>query len=433
VPEPVRASSAESSLVRSIGTVALAASIVNITIGGGIFRLPADMAATLGPTAPLAYLLCALAMGLIVLCMAEAGSRVSLTGGPYAYVEVAFGPFVGFVAGFLLWMLLTFVMAAVATVLVAGIGALVPTLASRGASIAVLGFIYAVFATVNILGVERGARLNTFLTVAKILPLLLLVVGGLVAIDPANLEVTTAPDVGTLARSSLLLIFAFAGIEAALVPGGEVKEPARTVPRAIFLAMAAVTLLYAGLQFVAQGVLGPALATSKAAPLAEAAGVALGGWARQLLLVGAVISMLGHAGAMTLATPRMLFAFARDGFLPAAFARTHPVHRSPATAILVQCAIVLALAISSTFERLAILANLSTLVLYATCCLATWQLRRRDIRSGGTPFKVPMPGVVIVLACLVIAWMLSSVTAAEWLAFGVAVLVAAGLFLLRRK
>ena len=433
MPEPVRASSAESSLVRSIGTFALAASIVNITIGGGIFRLPADMAATLGPTAPLAYLLCALAMGLIVLCMAEAGSRVSLTGGPYAYVEVAFGPFVGFVAGFLLWMLLTFAMAAVATVLVAGIGALVPALASRGASIAVLGVIYAVFATVNILGVERGARLNTFLTVAKIFPLVLLVAGGLLAIDPANLEVTTAPDVGTLARSSILLIFAFAGIEAALVPGGEVKEPARTVPRAVFLAMAAVTLLYAGLQFVAQGVLGPALATSKAAPLAEAAGVALGGWARQLLLVGAVISMLGHAGAMTLATPRMLFAFGRDGFLPAAFARTHPVHRSPATAILVQCAIVLALAISSTFERLAILANLSTLVLYATCCLATWQLRRRDIRSGGTPFKVPMPGVVIVLACLVIAWMLSSVTAAEWLAFGVAVLVAAGLFLLRRR
>ena len=91
-----RASSAESSLRRSIGTLALAASIVNVTIGGGIFRLPADMAAKLGATAPLAYLLCAVAMGLIVLCMAEAGSRVSLTGGPYAYVEVAFGPFVGF-------------------------------------------------------------------------------------------------------------------------------------------------------------------------------------------------------------------------------------------------------------------------------------------------------------------------------------------------
>ena len=155
--------------------------------------------------------------------------------------------------------------------------------------------------------------------------------------------------------------------------------------------------------------LGPALATSKSAPLADAAGVALGGWARQLLLVGAVISMLGHAGAMILATPRMLFAFARDGFLPPALARLHPVHRSPATAIVLQCAIVLALAITSTFERLAILANLSTLILYATCCLATWELRRRDVRAGGTPFRVPAPTLVIVLACLVIGWMLTGV------------------------
>jgi basic amino acid/polyamine antiporter, APA family len=433
VAEAARASSAESSLARSIGTVALAASIVNITIGGGIFRLPADMAATLGATAPVAYLLCAVAMGLIVLCLAEAGSRVSLTGGPYAYVEVAFGPFVGFLSGFLLWMVLTFAMAAVATVLAAGIGALVPALSSRAASVIVLIVIYASFATINVLGVGRSARLNTVLTAAKILPLVLLVVGGIFAINPNHLAVVDAPDAATLARSSILLIFAFAGIEAALVPSGEVKDPARTVPRAIFLAMATVTLLYALLQFVAQGVLGPALATSKAAPLADAAGIALGGWARQLLLVGAVISMLGHAGAMTLATPRTLFAFARDGFLPAALARTHAVYRSPVAAILVQCAIVLALAISSTFERLAILANISTLVLYATCCLATWELRRRDIRAGGTPFRVPAPGLVIVLACLVIGWLLLSVTAAEWTAFGVSLVVAAAVFLLRRK
>src|SRR5262245_12208021 len=84
----------ESSLVRSIGVFALAAGIVNTTIGAGIFRLPADVAAQLGAMAPLAYLLCAIAMGLIVLCMAEAGSRVSLTGGLYAYAEVAFGRFV---------------------------------------------------------------------------------------------------------------------------------------------------------------------------------------------------------------------------------------------------------------------------------------------------------------------------------------------------
>jgi APA family basic amino acid/polyamine antiporter len=429
----IQASASEHSLHRSIGTFALAAGIVNVTIGGGIFRLPADMAATLGPTAPFAYLLCAIAMGLIVICMAEAGSRVALTGGPYAYVEVAFGPLIGFLAGFLLWMLMTFVMAAVATVFVANLGALVPALASPQASAAVIIVVYALFAAVNILGVERGARLNSILTVAKILPLLLLIVAGGFAITPAHLAIDNPPDLPTLARSSILLIFAFAGVESALVPSGEVKDAPRTVPRAIFIAMTAITALYAGLQFVAQGVLGPQLAASKAAPLADAAGVALGEWARTLLLVGAVISMLGYTGAMVLATPRTLFAFARDGFFPSTFLRLHPVHRSPVVAIVVQCAIVIVLAITSTFERLAILANISILVLYGTCCVATWQLRRRDVRADGTPFRVPASAVVIVLACLMIGWMLTSVTMAEWAAFAVALAAATAIFVFRRK
>jgi len=426
-------SSPDSSLLRQIGTFALAAGIVNVTIGGGIFRLPADVAGALGATAPVAYLLCAVAMGLIVLCLAEAGSRVAMTGGPYAYIEVAFGPFVGFLAGFLLWMLLTFAMAAVATVLVGSLGVLVPALASPLASSTVLVGIYAAFATVNILGLSRGVQVNNVLTVAKLLPLLLLIAGGLFAIDPANLSIVNPPALPTLARSSILLIFVFAGIEAALVPSGEVSDPARTVPRAIGMAIVTVAILYALLQFVAQGVLGPALATARPAPLAEAAGVALGGWARQLVLGGAVVSMVGHAGGMILATPRMLFAFARDGFLPSALARVHPVRRTPVQAIVLQCALVSALAITSTFERLAVLANISTLVLYGTCCLATWQLRRRDVRAGGVPFRIPAPRVVIVLACLMIGWMLTSVTAGEWFAFAAGLSVASIIYLLRRS
>src|SRR5262249_6325532 len=92
----------EDSLIRALGVWGLAASIVNTTVGAGIFRLPAGVSASLGTAAPLAYLICALAMGLIVFCFAEAGSRVSLTGGLYAYVEVAFGPLIGFLCGVLL-------------------------------------------------------------------------------------------------------------------------------------------------------------------------------------------------------------------------------------------------------------------------------------------------------------------------------------------
>src|SRR5918994_2085902 len=98
------------------------AHLVTVTIGGGIFRLPAGVAQQLGAAAPFAYVVCAVAMGLIVLCFAEAGSRVAPTGGPYAYVEVAFGPFVGFMAGVLLWLLGTFAVAAVSTVFADAVG-----------------------------------------------------------------------------------------------------------------------------------------------------------------------------------------------------------------------------------------------------------------------------------------------------------------------
>jgi amino acid transporter len=320
----------------------------------------------------------------------------------------------------------------VATVLTANLGVLIPALSSRAAAALALVVIYLVFGSINVLGVERGARVNTALTVAKILPLLLLIAGGIFAIDPGNLSSPNPPGMATLARSSLLLLFAFAGAEAALVPGGEVKDPARTVPRALLIGMTATTALYAALQFVCQGVLGPALATSKAAPLAEAAGVAIGGWAKSVILVGAVVSMLGHAGAMILATPRMLFAFARDGFLPAALARLHPAHHTPVAAIVLQCVLVLVLALTSTFERLAVLANLSLLVVYAACCVATWELRRRDVRTGGTPFRVPAAGVVIPLACLAIGWLLTSITLAEWTALAGALLVATMLFVFRK-
>src|SRR5215204_3006924 len=126
-----KAATSDESLVRGIGTLALAAAIVNITIGGGIFRLPGNIASSLGAAAPIAYLVCAGAMALIVLCIADAGSRVPLTGGPYAYVGAAFGPYAGFISGVLLWMLGTFATAAVANVFASSLGLLVPTLAGR--------------------------------------------------------------------------------------------------------------------------------------------------------------------------------------------------------------------------------------------------------------------------------------------------------------
>jgi amino acid transporter len=423
------------SLVRAIGTLGLAAGIVNITVGGGIFRLPTIVAGSLGAAAPLAYLVCAMAMGLIVSCIADAGSRVSLTGGPYAYVGTAFGPYAGFLSGVLLWITGVFATAAVATVFASGIGLLVPALAGRGMEAAILVAVFTFWSLVNLRGVTLGSRLNAVATAAKLVPLLLVVVGGALAVDRANLQVADAPAAADVARMSLLLIFAFAGIEVALVPSGEVRDTARTVPRAVALAMVGITALYIALQVVSQGVLGGGLAQATVSPLADVATASMGGWAGSVLLTGASISMFGYLGGMTLSMPRMIFALARDGFLPRALASVHPVHRSPHVAILVQSALSLALAVSGTFEKLAILANVSVLALYLGCALAAWQLRRKGVEGGGTgtAFRMPMAGVTPWLACAVIAWLLTGLTADEWLGFAVCVGLASLPYALTRR
>jgi amino acid transporter len=407
------------SLTRAIGTFGLAAGIINITIGGGIFRLPAIVAGSLGAAAPLAYVVCAVAMGLIVVCIAEAGTRVTLTGGPYAYVEAAFGPYAGFISGVLLWMLGTFATAAVSTILASSIGLLVPATSGWITETAILVAAFAFWSAINLRGVTLGVQLNTIATVAKLFPLLLIAIAGAFYVRADNLAITAAPAAADIARTSLILIFAFAGIESALIPSGEVKDTERTVPRAIALAMLGITALYIALQMVAQGILGDGLTLATTSPLADAAGASLGGWARSLLLAGAAISMFGYLGGMTLSMPRIVYALARDGFLPRALAAVHPTYRSPQAAIVAQALLTLALAITGTFEKLAIFANVSALALYFGCATASWKL-------SGKPL-VPL------LASVVIAWLLTGLTLTEWIGFGACLLVASIVYLVRRS
>jgi len=206
-----------------------------------------------------------------------------------------------------------------------------------------------------------------------------------------------------------------------------VKEPARTVPIAIFLAMGVVALLYVAVQVVAQGLLGSRLAGDPT-PLASAAAVAMGPAGRTLILVGSVVSMFGYVSGMTLAVPRMLFAFGRDGFLPARLAAVHPAWRTPHVAIAVQTIIVAVFGLFGIFESLAVAANVTMLIVYAGCCFAAVRLRRLGVQGGGIPFRVPGTRVAPWLALGVIAWLLWELQPKEWLAAAVIVAVAAVVF-----
>jgi len=421
----------EAGLIRALGVPGLAANIVNSTIGAGIFVLPALVSNGLGAASPLAYVVCAIAMGLFVTSFAMAGSRVSLTGGLYAYVEVAFGRYVGFLAGILFYLTAVLSVSGVVNVFAASLGALAPPLATPNGRFIVILFAFSFLATINIRGVRIGARAVETVTLIKLVPLVIFVLAGLFFIQPEAIAWPGWPGNRALGESVLLLIFAFVGIEVALVPSGEIKQPARTVPRGIFTALTVTTVLYIMIQLVAQGVLGGELGNHPNAPLAEAAARFLGRIGRTLMLAGATISAFGFVTSDILSSPRIIFAFGRDAVLPKGFAHVHSRFHTPDVAIITYAAIAFVLSFSTTFQQLAILANVAVLLLYLLCCLAALQLIRRDVRTDGMPFTFPGAMLIPVLAIVVIIWILAHATVKEFAVTAACLAVASILFLIR--
>jgi amino acid transporter len=405
--------SPDAQLVRAIGTRELTASIINVTIASSIFLMPATVAERLGAAAPIAYLVCAALMTLIALCFAAAGSRVSLTGGLYAYIDTAFGGFAGFLGGYLYSVTACLSVASVAAAFAGTAGVIWPAFASGTARALLLAVLFALLAAVNVRGIKPGIRLVELITAAKLIPLLFLVVAGAWSVNVEFLRMTV-PTVSQVGQASIVLLFAFVGVEVALTPSGEIRDPAKTVPRSILSALAVATSIYLAVQTVAQGTLGPELPLYKDAPLVETATRLFGTGARVLFLVGMAVSIFGYIAGDMLGTPRALFALARNGVLPTALVRVHPRYRTPAIAIILYAAAVAALAISSSFERLVVMANVSALLLYLLCVAASYQLQRRNVRMAGTPFNLPAGMLIQLLAAAGIVWLLSQATYDEW-------------------
>ena len=422
-------------LHRVIGTGGLAAAIFNITIGAAIFVLPAFVASNLGAAAPLAYLVCAVATALIALCTAEAGSRVAQSGGPYAYVEVAFGSYAGFLCGVLLWLGITIAMGAVATVLADAVAGLLPLFAGKLPRALLLIVLYGALALVNIRGAALGSRVSGVATIAKIVPLVAFVALGLSHVRPENLALGSFPPLARLGESGLLLMFAFFGMESALQVAGEVRDAARAVPRAIALAVGGVGVLYIAVQLVAQGILGSALAAPETAkaPLAAAAVQFAGPIGATLILIAMVISTFGFMTATMLSTPRTLFALAADGYLPRAIASVHPARHTPHVAIAIQAVIVAAIALTGTYVKLAIVANVAILLVYFATCLSVWRLRQLGAGANEQPFVMPGGRVVPWLGAALIVALLVRATAQAWLWTGGVAAVASLAYLAKRR
>jgi len=426
-------SNPEQSLVRAIGPWALGANAVNLTVGAGIFALPALVAALLGPAAVIAYLICAVLILLVITCFAEVGSQVTRSGGVVAYVEEAFGP----LAGFVTWVMFALAFsaasdAAIAHVLMDALATAVPALSGGVPRVLALVVLFGGLAAVNIRGVRQGVRVAVATTVAKLVPLLLLVAVGVFAVRWDNLVWAGWPSMSQLGAATLLLFFAFGGIESALTPSGEIRDPARTVPRGILGAAAAVVLLYMALQFVAQGVMGSELAQASATPLADLGQRLAGMWGRNVVAACTVVAGFGAIAADMIGTPRAFLAMAESGQLPRPLSRIHPRFHTPWIAIITFATFTLLLTLSGGFKVMAVLASMALLLIYLAVCLSALQFRYRRPAVPGS-FRAPGGPTVALLASAAVLWVLAQSTRRETL--GMAALIAASTiyYLIRRR
>lgn len=424
----------EEGLVRVMGTRALSLSIVNMIIGAGIFVLPGLIAKQLGPAAIIAYLICSVAVALVFLCFAEAGSRVSRSGGAYAYIEDAFGPFPGFLASVLLWFGWGILSnAAVAIALAELLAFAFPIFDAILPRSLFLVALFGGLAAINIRGVQSGVRFAVFSTYAKLVPLIVLVVLGAFSIQWEHLAIVEMPSLSSLGAGTLLLVFAFGGAEIALNAGGEIKNPSRTVPLGLLFGIGIVFVLYVAIQGVAQGVMGPDLALNLEAPLVATAERAFGPWGRTFLLIGAGISILGVTSGHVLNHPRAVFAAARDGLLPRKLAQIHPRFKTPHISIMFCTTLACAIAMTGAFKTLAVVSSGSLLLLYLGCSLAVLQLRRIDRAPNPDVFVVPGGPIVPVASSLVIVWLLSNMTWAETVGLGSLLAVATVAYLVSAR
>ncbi len=388
--------------VRAISRADLTLAIVNGVIGSAIFGMPAQIAALTGAQSPLAHLIAALGVLTIVLCFAEVASRFEDSGGAYLYSREAFGRHVGFQAGWLtLWTRLLSA-AANLNVFASYLSQILPAAGAGTGRAVVIVSVLLVITGINLVGVKQASWAIDAFTIAKLLPLALLVVLGLPMVSSDVLATQTVAE-PQWTQAILLLIFAFGGFEAPLMSAGEAKDARKDSAFALLVALAVIAAVYISVQYVTIGLV-PNLQQEKA-PIAAAFSVLWGPMGVTFASFAAMISVWGWATGNGLQSPRLLFSMAERGELPGAFARVHPRFLTPHVAIVGFSMVAGALAIGGTFEGNAVLSAIVRLIVYALVCVSLWVFRRT---KGPAQFQVPWALPVSVLALSFCLYMLST-------------------------
>jgi basic amino acid/polyamine antiporter, APA family len=409
----------QTSLVRAIGRWSLAALVVNSIIGSGIFGLPATVAGLLGKRSVVAVLIAGAAMGVIMACYAEVASQFSEAGGPYLYARTAFGRLIGILVGWMLYLAQTAAPAANANLFVIYLAEFWPAAKEPWPRFVILTLLVGFLALINALGARQGTVVSNVFTVAKILPLLMVVLAGaaVTIFHPAPWGGVGVLPASAWMKAMVLLVFAYGGFESALAPMSEAKNPVQDAAFALFVALIACTTLYALVQWVVVGVLGPAATADR--PLAEVARVTMGNRGARLVAIGALISVYGYLSAKLLGMPRLTFALAEAGDLPHVFAAVSRRFHTPWFSILFFGAAVWGLAIMGNFAWNVTLSVVARLFYYGVVCAALIALRRKQPTAAR--FRLPAGPILAVLGVGITIALASEVDLSKSLILGATV------------
>lgn len=397
-------------LKRIIGVSGLSLNIINNTIGAGIFALPAIISIALGGFAIFSYLFCGVMMAAIMLCYAEIGSRVTSSGGSYAYVEAAFGSFAGFIINWLFFFGFGILSdAAIINIVADSLAVIFPVFKSTSVRTLLFFILIGFMVLVNIRGAKYGVGFVKWITIIKVLPLLAIIIFGFSDIKAGNLHWDNLPSFNTFGNTILILFFAFAGFETALNVSGEIKNPKRTVPLSILIAGVLVLIIYLLLQTVNQGILGTNMEAVKDAPLAAVAEKIIGPAGGIILLIAAAVSCFGNVSGDVLLSPRLLFAGAQDGIFPKFLGKVHPKFATPYWAIIIYSSLIFIFSVSGGFKQLAILASAAILIIYLAVILATVKMRRKK-EIGEKTFKMPGGLIIPFIGIAAIVWLLTNLS-----------------------
>ncbi|MFJ2032433.1 APC family permease [Streptosporangium sp. NPDC087985] len=367
-------------------------------IGAGVFSAltPAAVAAGSG-------LLLGLGLAAVVAyCNATSSARLAArypaSGGTYVYGRERLGPFWGYLAG---W---SFVVGKTASC--AAMALTVGTYVWPGHQREVAVAAVVALTALNYTGVRKAAWLTRAIVAVVLLVLIAVVMAGLTSGQAQAARLAITPDAGVsgVLQAAGLLFFAFAGYARIATLGEEVRDPARTIPRAIPIALGVTLVVYAAVAATALAVLGPQRLAASAAPLAEAVGAAGMPALAPVVRAGAAIAALGSLLALILGVSRTTLAMARDRYLPPALAAVHPRFTVPHRAEVAVGVVVSALVLTTDLRGAIGFSSFGVLVYYAIANASAWTLSPGE---GRPPLAVPVLGLA---GCVALAFSLPPVS-----------------------